>query len=372
MADNSDAAYRDTVTGEGLSVFMSSVWLVFLLFPALAVLAADVTTFAKAAAVAALLLFAVVYVMSWRYVRPRTHWSPAGSLVFWLAVLLVAAAPVLPALGVTTWMLVPYFMAQVCFKAPVRPALLGTVLIAVGASLGVWISAAGQQRWMIALLLVNCLVFVILRAASVAENREANQRREMALLREREQFARDVHDVLGHSLTVVTVKTELARKLLESDPTRAAAELDDVLSLARESLTQVRSSVGRLRSPDWMEQLGAARSALEAAGVEVVLPERPDLVPAHQQETFARCLREAVTNVVRHAGASRCVITAESGRLVVTDDGVGLTGDAKNVAGTGITGLRRLVAEVGGTLSLGPADPKPGLQPGTRLEVSLP
>jgi two-component system sensor histidine kinase DesK len=181
---------------------------------------------------------------------------------------------------------------------------------------------------------------------------------DLAVTQERERVARDVHDILGHSLTVITVKTELAGRLLETAPEtpaldRARAELSDVERLAREALADVRATVSGMRALSLTGELAAARQALDAAGIAADLPTAVDDVPARYRELFAFSLREGVTNVVRHSRASRIVDRWTSDCIEVGDDGVGPGGA---VSGSGLTGMHERAAAVGARVETGTAD----------------
>jgi two-component system sensor histidine kinase DesK len=183
----------------------------------------------------------------------------------------------------------------------------------------------------------------------------------LAVTQERERLARDVHDILGHSLTVITVKTELAGRLLEAVPetpalTRARTELHDAERLAREALADVRATVSGMRQLSLIGELAAARQALDAAGIAADLPSAVDDVPARYRELFAFALREGVTNVVRHSGANRCVVTLTGDSLEVRDDGHGPgEGSGADGGGSGLTGLRERAAAVGARVEVGRA-----------------
>jgi two-component system sensor histidine kinase DesK len=195
---------------------------------------------------------------------------------------------------------------------------------------------------------------VIERNAQLALARE--QLVDLAVSQERERLARDVHDILGHSLTVITVKTELAGRLLEASgagDTRARAEVADAERLAREALADVRATVSGMRQLSLTGELAAARQALDAAGITADLPSAVDDVPARYRELFAFALREGVTNVVRHSGASRCVVGLMADCIEVRDDGRGPDGA---VSGSGLTGLRGRAAAVGARVETGTAD----------------
>jgi two-component system, NarL family, sensor histidine kinase DesK len=192
---------------------------------------------------------------------------------------------------------------------------------------------------------------VLERNTQLARARE--QLVDLAVSQERERLARDVHDILGHSLTVITVKTELAGRLLEASgagDTRARAEVADAERLAREALADVRATVSGMRQLSLTGELAAARQALDAAGIAADLPGAVDDVPARYRELFAFALREGVTNVVRHSGASRCVVRLTADCIEVCDDGRGPDGA---VAGSGLAGLRGRAGAAGARVETG-------------------
>jgi two-component system sensor histidine kinase DesK len=188
----------------------------------------------------------------------------------------------------------------------------------------------------------------------------------LAAAQERERLARDVHDVVGHSLTVVSVKAELAARLVRADPDRAADELADIQRLARSALADVRGMVTGARTVTLAGELAAARSAYDAAGIEVQLPSAVDVVPSDRQELFAWALREATTNVLRHAAASRVVVTLDERELTVDDDGRG-AGATTPAGGNGLRGLAERARTAGATLITGP-----GSLGGFRVAVRFP
>src|SRR6185437_13830912 len=138
-----------------------------------------------------------------------------------------------------------------------------------------------------------------------------------------DRFARDLHDLLGHSLNVVSVKAELAGRLVTIAPERAQAELADIQRLTREALADVRSAVGGYSEVSLGAELARARSALEAAEIEPELPAGVDDIPEERHELFGWAVREGVTNVVRHSGAKRCWIALTPTSVAIEDDGSG-------------------------------------------------
>jgi two-component system sensor histidine kinase DesK len=173
----------------------------------------------------------------------------------------------------------------------------------------------------------------------------------LATLAERERIAGDLHDLLGQTLSVIVLKSELASKLLRVDPGRAATEISDVERISRDALGQVRRAVHGFRDATLSDELVRARAVLQTAGVHVDVDVDQALTPDRRIEhAAAMIVREAVTNVVRHARATRCRISAKScdGQLVVQveDDGVGSPG----VEGAGIESMRTRAREIGGML----------------------
>ena len=199
----------------------------------------------------------------------------------------------------------------------------------------------------------------------------------LAVSDERNRVARDVHDVLGHSLTAVILKTQVCARLVESvDPRTAsdasvldqlAGELAELDSVARRAMAEVRSTVGGLRVASLGDELAAARSVLADASVELTVGGSPNHVPAELQLTIAWVVRESVTNIVRHAHADTCIIeigTPDGPVLLrIVDDGVGFgTTDSRvGTKGNGLSGMSERVAAVGGDLQVGPGPSGRGL-----------
>ena len=191
--------------------------------------------------------------------------------------------------------------------------------------------------------------------------REENAR--LALEDERNRFARDLHDILGHSLTVITVKAELANRLIDVDPERARTELDDLERLSRDALTDVRRAVEGYRELTLPGELARARTALSAAEIDADLPNSTDGVPSDRRELFAWTVREGITNVIRHSGARRCSVVLHEHEIEVRDDGRGAELEA---TGNGLTGLRERAAALGGSVVT------EALEPGFCLKVVVP
>lgn len=197
-----------------------------------------------------------------------------------------------------------------------------------------------------------------------------------AVEEERLRFSRDLHDLLGHTLSVIVVKSEAARRLAPRDMDAALSQVTDIEAVGRQALTEIREAVTGYREGSLASELERARSALSAAGVEPTVNRSGPPLEPQTAALLGWVVREAVTNVVRHSAATRCAITVSGTpdrvRLTVTDDGIGL-GEDEDVedccarGGTGLTGLRERLAAAGGSLK---ADRGPG--GGFRVTAELP
>ena len=347
---------------------MGAIWLVFLAFPIAAVVNSDRPGAFRALGVVLIVGFAVVYVHGLRRSSRAERWSVVtGTLyVVTLSTLMLITIVLVGAEGIG---MMPFVVAMAIFVLPLRAAL---------AVFGAAIAATGVAAWTVGrpfsddggiwfLVLIVTLVGTICLVVRVLDRRGAEHRAltdHLAVTTERERVARDVHDVLGHSLTVVTVKAELAERLVDIDPERAKAELAQIRDLTRQSLAEIRATVGGLRVPRLTDQIASTQEALEDAGINSELTGDPSVVDLRHRVVLAWSLREAVTNVVRHSSASTCRIELGSDFLTVDDDGDGLRGRRE---GNGLRGLRERVAFAGGTVEVGPGPSGEG----TRLKVQL-
>lgn len=186
----------------------------------------------------------------------------------------------------------------------------------------------------------------------------------LAAVAERERIARDLHDVLGHTLSLVTLKAQLAARLLERDQHRAAAELRELEQVARQALADVRETIRGYRAT-LDDEIRRASALLEAAGVRVEASVSLATIDRARDEVLALVLREMVTNTARHAGASVCRITVEETaglcRLTVEDDGRG----GQVIEGNGMRGMRERIEALGGMLAVDGSN-------GMRITATLP
>ena len=177
--------------------------------------------------------------------------------------------------------------------------------------------------------------------------------RALATTAERERIARDLHDLLGHTLTVVAVKAELAQRLCDRDVEAARREMQELAAIARGALTEVRTAVVGMKGASLVSELARAEQALSAAGVRVQVRNRAVGGDPRREAVITMALREAVTNVIRHAHATACTIEvdcAPDGELTlsVSDDGRG----GALVEGSGLSGMRTRLEAAGGSLRL--------------------
>lgn len=207
--------------------------------------------------------------------------------------------------------------------------------------------------------------FASYRRSSLTLQKANAEIERLAAVAERERISRDLHDVLGHTLSLITLKSELAMKLAERDAPAAAAECRDVQHASRAALAEIRQVVRGYRTK-LTDEVGRARALLEAAGVDadVVIP--PAELSRDAEETLAFALREGVTNVVRYAGAQKCHVRLSLGAaehvLDIEDDGSGIAAPE----GNGLRGMRERVGALGGRLDLDSTGA------GTRLRVVIP
>lgn len=187
----------------------------------------------------------------------------------------------------------------------------------------------------------------------------------LALAAERERIGRDLHDILGHSLTAISIKADLAERLLDHDAAGARLQIAEVSEIARQSLADVRATAAAIREVRVAGEVASAQSVLLAAGIEPAVPSAIEPMPDETSELFGYVIREAVTNVVRHSEAGHCVITVDSRTATITDDGVGIPNGP--LRGSGLVGLRQRLETVGGRL-----DVSSGAAGGTAVRASLP
>jgi two-component system, NarL family, sensor histidine kinase DesK len=187
----------------------------------------------------------------------------------------------------------------------------------------------------------------------------------LAKLAERERIARDLHDVLGHTLSVVVLKSELAGKLMDRDPDRARREIGEVEQIARKALSDVREAISGYRAEGLAAEIARAQKTLDAAGVALECDTKAPLLLPAEETVLSLIVREAVTNIVRHAHASQCRLAIQASgsgtALTVEDNGRG----GIRQEGNGLRGMRERVESLGGRFRIDSVQ-------GTRLVIQIP
>ena len=384
-AATSPADAAGTVAADGRprpwyrQIRLDAVWTAILLVPLFFVIRSDdMPVLHKTVGAAGILGFAGLYIWAtttmptWPILPKKMsaldELRPIAGRFALLAVVAAVSGP-----GLDWWYTVfylPYFCAIIMYATTLR---VGLPLSGCLCLLTVVVFALFAPRANIAGMAAGCSFSSVAIAlgrigADVQERRQVKER-ELAAAAEREEIGRDVHDLLGHSLTVLTLKAEVAHRLVRRSPEAAERELAEIVELSRAALADVRATVTRLRVPDLAGQMEASRTAFAAADIAAAFTGRAGDVPLPQRELLAWALREATTNVLRHAGAAHVDVELAPGRVRVQDDGAGLAGHRP---GNGLIGLRERVETAGGTLVL--TSPAPGgtaARPGTVLEVNL-
>jgi len=365
---------REARRRKWMGMLFPCMYLVFVIFIALDEVLNGHSRAEQVVTLAALALFVAGYLAFW---ATQNNWGWACEV-----------SPLTIGLGVGLWV-IGVSLALARFQT------FGYLLIFCAAALPtmfrgrwVWLSVVAAPAAAIGIMLVTgadvatygwIALICLLTAVGVAFGRRMSQygsdlrlaREEIARLavsEERLRFARDLHDLLGHSLSVVVLKAELAGRLTATDPERAAEEIADVERVAREALREVRDAVAGYRQPSLDQELEGARQTLQAAGVLARFEPVAGPLPASLDATLAWALREGVTNIVRHSHARHAEVRLSRAEghvhLELLDDGEGCDGCEP---GNGLRGLRERVEARDGSLESGPRD-----EGGFRLAVTLP
>ena len=345
---------------------MAVLWLVFLAYPLMALLRSEAPQGWVITGWVALVAFIVIYVAGFIHgmsfggggltTPPRpTQWAAFAALI-------VCAALAVPSVGGTALSFLPFIMSFASYGLNrLAHWTTMTACIAITAAV-VFLTPLGAAY--LSILAIIALLGVVNTVSTSLIIRSAQAEKlglELATSAGREAVARDVHDLVGHSLTVVSLKAQLVRRLIDSDPERAKAELADIESLTSEAIAGVRATVAGVRGAALIEQLNSCRDALRAADVNLrVEGEAAALSPA-QSLTASWILREATTNVLRHAGAETVTVRIAPGRFAVTDDGAGFTGNE----GSGVRGMRERATTGGAELAV-----RRGDAGGTHVELT--
>jgi two-component system sensor histidine kinase DesK len=390
-ADTALEVLEDLVVSSGVSPRLwrlyAQAWLICLLFPILELVQQDLAPAPLVLAVAGLVLFVSSYTwVMWTHPVRSVARGPSHKLRSLL--LLVSLTALVLVLSVAygrgfLWLFVGV-SAIAGVTLPLRSAF-GVVVVLTLLTLGVGVGMSGgvtQADWLhivpLVLLVRGLGVDMIGIARLAAALRDVHQARQelarMAVMEERLRVARDLHDLLGHTLSLIVLKSELARRLAEQEPQRAAHEIQEVERVARQTLREVRAAVAGYRHPRLASELGNARQLLDAAGIACQIEHRVSSLPPALDAVLGWVVREGVTNIIRHSRARRCRITVAGNDSVVHaevwNDTPKLLSQASHQMGNGLTGLHERVHAMGGQVEANPVQMPDGA--GFRLWVELP
>jgi two-component system, NarL family, sensor histidine kinase DesK len=355
------------------------------------------------------LVYLVFYVLPWMWEPPHATdlIASAIGLAVFLPVYfishrlndlpLMVCAGIMLAIGIAlapfgSWTVFSIYASAVAgHLRPVRSAVATIVVIALATALAGLAWHQPVLWWFPGILLVIIIGGSTMSRVAFHERTQAllasqEEVRRLAGTAERERITRDLHDVIGRTLTLTALKADLAAKLATRDAASAEAEMHAIAALAREGLADIRAALAGQVGGSLAHEISASITALKAATITPTLTGDPAAIPADAGAVLAMTLREAVTNVIRHARATACAIHLErrdgTARLCVTDNGHGRS----VTEGLGLTGMRQRLAAAGGSLTLqpgardrdrrdmgmgytGPRDPSTG---GTRLVATVP
>jgi two-component system sensor histidine kinase DesK len=373
----------DTVAGRTLAYVFTGVWLLYLIGPVVDLFTGHYSALYTWGGLAIIGLFSAIYlILVPNWPRPYPYTLPGLAV---LAALATVACVIYGGMGaVALWI----FMSS-------ASGLLVTnrrwAVRAVTACIVCYVIFSATSHVTRTDFLSNLLPVLFIGFAMIGLRRQVQlttelerAREEVAQLaasEERLRLARDMHDLTGQSLSMITLKSELAARLLgrlpgSAERDRVQDEIEQVAAVSRQTLRDIREAISGYRRPTLAVEIITARTALASAGIAA--RDEPDLMVLsgtfgqEAEAALAWCLREAVTNVVRHSGAQNCYIslTSRAGTmsLTVRDDGTGLTAAAAPLpTGSGLHGMSERLSAVGGTLEL-----RPDLRPGFSLIATVP
>ncbi len=363
----------------GRSLLAALVWLAFIVFPLVNAVTNKGSVLDKVLTITAATLFVASYV--WMVLT--AFGSHRRTLALTLCGALIALALALTIGDRPGWgFLFSYCAACVALLWPADTGFLAIVVLTLVAG-GACVAgggAAGEGVGYGASTIGVGLLMVLLRDLR-ARNDELNEARaelaDVAVAQERARFARDLHDLLGHSLSVIALKAELAGKLMAERPDDAAVEVREVELVARQALSEVRDAVSGYRRPTLERELAGARVALTAAGIDSDVQSPGTPVAPEVEAVLAWAVREGATNVIRHSGARRCSVRVTAGlrdtAVEVVDDGRGNGNESDGdcdagEGGSGLLGLAERAADLAGCVESGTLPQGTGF----RLRVSIP
>lgn len=372
----------DRIVHPAVWLLFTVIWLPFLFYPMRDLLAAHLSPLRLFIALAGMVTFVSIYL--WLMLHDPFPDAPLTPSQIRAHVALIGTLTVI-VLSLTRvysidwlWFIMYANMAS-AIKLPVRAAAptiisLTILTVVVGRVAADWNVANRIVSPVAAVAVV--MIGISQLVVTIRQLRAARQEiARLAVTDERLRFARDLHDLLGHSLSTITLKNELARHMVVADPERAVREIEEAITVARGALREVREAVSGYRQPTLVTELHSARQILEAAGVVCRCKDTAGALPPATESVLAWAVREGVTNVIRHSHARHCAIRVARDTDMVTvtviDDGCGSAScrrtDGTDGVGNGLRGLAERAGQQNGEVQAGPCTTG-----GFRLRVALP
>lgn len=388
---NNDSKVQEIIAASGISVRLwrlyAYFWFVCLVFPVFSLTQTPPSGFRLFITVFGIIIFVSTYFwVMWPHPvsdRARTRLKLPSALA--LVIALTALVLYLSLLNGSTflWLFigVSAIAGMTLSFRNASIAVMSLTLLTIAANVGLDKSIT-SVNWLqiipLALLVrglgLDMIGFVRLSDALLELQKAREDLAHQAVTEERLRMARDLHDLLGHSLSLITLKSDLAGRLLEKDPRAATQQVHEVERVARQALRDVREAVAGYRQRTLHEELDGARQILEAAGIECRIEYTPQSLPLDMDMVLAWIVREAVTNVIRHSRARHCLIRIVSNdlqiRAEIRNDGSPRTENSNAEGGSGLSGLAERLAKVGGMIEAGALPVSDG--PGFQVKVEIP
>lgn len=330
---------------------LAAVWLIFLIYPINSIATSGMDLTRSIVAYGAIASFATIYLVAFYKFSGHLDSTPNPQVYLYFALLVGVALGTVPLIGADVFSFGPFIIAFSAYLMPAR-WLWWTSALTIGSAIAVAFigNLLGDLVFLIALLVVltiaNAVNITVIKRSAAADALHQNFR----ILSEQDRMARDVHDVLGHSLTAVSLKAELAERLLDTDIEKTREELQQIRALTLEALDSIRATVGGQRRTTLDEELRSARETLRDAGLATMVVGNAEKIDVVRSHALSWILRESVTNVLRHAHAASCWITISDEALSIEDDGDSFSGSNE---GHGIRGMRERARLAGAQLSIG-------------------
>ncbi len=310
-----------------------------------------------------LIIFGIVYIYSYQ---------PGKQIIaFVLENILISAMIILLSPGYT-WMITYPATLMASYYSHSKKKVILSGIILVGWTLGMnFLWAAINHTTLVTdqynllllaiyLIMVASMIGVLAQVKMIKTNHQLQQAlgevERLTKIAERDRISQDLHDVMGHELSLIALKAQVAKRFIDKDIARTKREIDEIELAARESLTKVRRYVANMRKVDFDEEWEFARSALKTAEIECEFVNEASIPADDINQVLAMCLREAVTNIIRHSGAMHALVKRcddqKKSYLLIADDGCGLRDSwiEKKSNGYGLAGMLSRMAEINGKL----------------------